>query len=127
YWTWMALWYLNAYIVFMLVGIPLRRLHQRHPTGVLVALAAPVVISGLIGVDAIGALTSNLTFWVLGYAYHDHRHRLPSRSTALTVSAGAGAVALAYGVGVTGLGITTTASPFLNAAVGLTWVALAVA
>ncbi len=127
YWTWMALWYLNAYVIFMVVGIPLRRLHQRHPVATLAILGIPVLLSGLLRVDALGALTSNLFFWALGYSYHDRRRQLPSSRTLAAVGVGAGVVAVGYAAAVTGFGVTTTSSPFLNASVGLVWVGLAVA
>ena len=127
YWTWMALWYLNAYVIFMIVGVPLRRFHQRHPLATLAILGIPVLLSGLLRVDELGALTSNLLFWALGYTYHDRRKQLPSSRTMAVVGIGSGVVAVGYAAAVTGFGVTTTSSPFLNASVGLVWVALAVA
>src|SRR5690606_11757190 len=126
YWTWMALWYLNAYVIFMIVGVPLRRFHQRHPVATIAILGVPVLLSGLLRVDELGALTSNLLFWALGYSYHDPRRSLPSSRTLVGIGVGAGVVSVGYAAAVTGFGMTTTSSPFLNASVGLVWVALAV-
>jgi peptidoglycan/LPS O-acetylase OafA/YrhL len=127
HWTWMALWYLNAYIVFMIIGIPLRRLQQKHPVAIMAVLAVPIVVSGIAGPNAVAGLTSNLVFWLLGYWYHDHRHRMPSRRTLGGVGLVATVIALGYGAAVTGQWVIVTSDPFLNAAVGVAWVALALA
>lgn len=122
HWTWMALWYVNAYVIFMVVGAPLRRFHRRHPSALLAILAIPVVLSGALRVDALGVLTANLLFWCLGYSYHDRRDRLPSRRSLALTSGAAAMVGLGYAATVTGFDVTTTSSPFLNDAVGLAWI-----
>ncbi len=127
YWTWMALWYINAYIVFMLVGVPLRKLQQRAPRATLLLLFGPVLISGLAQSPAIGALTANLGFWVLGYFYHDNRHRLPSTSKLASVAVCSATIGLGYALVTTGTHVTVTAIPMLTATIGLAWVAAALA
>ena len=127
YWTWMGLWYINAYALFMIVGIPLRRLHRRWPVQTIAVLATPVVLSGLLRSPGVGALTANLVFWVLGYSYHDRRNRLPS-SRVLWVTAGVSmTLAIVYAAGASGFHVVTTAIPTLNNLVGLAWVAAAIA
>ncbi len=127
YWTWMALWYISAYLLFMVVGIPLRRLQQRAPWLTLSALLAPVLLSAALGAPMLGAPTYNLLFWVLGYCYVDGL--LTIRSTRLTILAAVGcaAVAVAYAATVSGFGLTLTESPFLSVAVGCAWVLAALA
>ena len=127
YWTWMGLWYINAYIVFMLVGVPLRKLQQRAPRATLMLLFGPVLISGLTRIPTIGALTANLGFWVVGYLYHDNRHRLPSTFKLASVAVCSGAAGLAYALAITGTHVTVTAIPILTATIGLAWVAAALA
>ena len=127
YWTWMTLWYLTAYLLFMLIGIPLRKLQKRAPVWTLVVLAVPIVVSGVLRQPALGVPTGNLLFWVLGYYFHDRRDHLPSRQVCLGVAGASTVVALAYSGAVTGLAVVTTSVPFLNAAVGLAWVALTLA
>jgi len=122
YLTWMALWYINAYVVFMLVGIPLRKLQQRAPRLTLALLFAPVVLSGITGNLAIGAPTAHLAFWVLGYAYHDARRRLPSTTTLSVVGVGSAVAGVAYAFATTGTNVVVTGIPFLTATIGLAWV-----
>ncbi len=123
YWTWMALWYLNAYIVFMLAGIPLRKALRRYPRATMAVLVVPILLSGVLGPNALGGVASNLIFWLLGYWYHDNRDRMPAPSITGGVAAGAAVVSVAYGAAVTGFGVVVTSDPFLNAAVGIAWVA----
>lgn len=122
YWTWMALWYISAYLLFMVVGIPLRRLQQRAPWLTLAALAAPVLLGAALGAPALGAPTYNLFFWVLGYCYADGLLTIRSKRLALLTAVACAAVALAYAAAVTGLSLTITESPFLSMAVGCAWV-----
>jgi hypothetical protein len=126
YWTSMTLWYINAYFLCMLLGLPLRRLHQRAPRFTLVLLFIPILVSGLLRAPVIGVM-GNLFFWVLGYSFHDRRASLPGRRTCLGVAVGASVAGVAYAVGTGGLGQLTTGVPFLNWAVGLAWVAFTVA
>ncbi len=123
YWTWMALWYLNAYIVFMLVGIPLRKALRRYPRATVAAFVVPIVLSAAVGPNAIGGIASNLVFWLLGYWYHDHRDRLPTPAVTGSVALGAAVVSVGYGAAVSGFGVVVTSDPFLNATVGVAWVA----
>jgi peptidoglycan/LPS O-acetylase OafA/YrhL len=75
----------------------------------------------------VAGLTSNLVFWLLGYWYHDHRSRLPSRRKLGGIGLAAAVVAVAYGAAVTGQWVIVTSDPFLNATVGVAWVAGALA
>lgn len=125
YWTWMALWYINAYVLFMLVGVPLRRLHQRFPRLVLALLALPVLISGVLRQPGLGLL-GYLVFWVLGYSFHDRRHSLPDRRTCFTFAGVSMAVGVAYAAAFTGFSMALSSEPFVDVAVGLAWIAAAV-
>lgn len=125
YWTWMALWYLNAYIVFMLIGIPFRRWVRRRPVLTVALLLAPSVISGILQEPAIGAVTSSFAFWVLGYAYHDGTIRIRRPVSGLAIFVGGSAVALAYAELTTGTQVVLTGIPFLSVAVGIAWLGLA--
>jgi len=127
YWTWMVLWYLNAYIVFMIVGIPLRRAMRRYPRATMAVLGVPILVSGLTGPNALAGVASNLIFWMFGYWYHDNRGRLPSTRTTGGVAVVAAVAAVGYGAAVTGLKVVVTSDPFLNAAVGVAWVGGALA
>lgn len=126
YWTSMTLWYINAYFLCMLLGIPLRRLHQRAPQLTLILLFIPILVSGLLRAPVIGVM-GNLFFWVLGYSFHDRRASLPSRRSCMGVAVGASVAGVAYAVGTGGFGQLTTGIPFLNWAVGVAWVAFTVA
>jgi hypothetical protein len=125
YWTWMALWYLNAYIVFMLIGIPFRRWVQRRPRLVVGLLLVPSLVSGILQEPAIGAVTSSFAFWVLGYTYHDGTIRIRRPVTGLALFAGGTAVAIAYAELTTGTKVVLTGIPFLSVVVGLAWLGLA--
>jgi peptidoglycan/LPS O-acetylase OafA/YrhL len=125
YWTWMALWYINAYAVFLVVGIPLRRLQRRWPKATLAVLVLPVILSAVLREPNLGALTCNLVFWTLGYVYHDNQDRLPRRSLLLAGAAVSAFLGVAYAGAVTGLAVLTTAIPFLNLTIGLAWLGLA--
>jgi peptidoglycan/LPS O-acetylase OafA/YrhL len=115
HWTWMALWYLNAYIIFMIAGIPMRRVLARYPKTTFAVLALPILVSGIAGPNAVAGITSNFVFWMLGYWYHDNRRRLPAARTLVGIGTVAGVVAVGYGVAVTGFHIVVTSDPFLNA------------
>lgn len=125
YWTWMALWYINAYVLFMLVGVPLRRLHQRFPHMVLALLALPVLISGLLRQPGFGLL-GYLVFWVLGYSFHDRRRSLPDRRTCFIVGGVCMGIGVAYAAAFTGFSMALSSEPFVDTAVGLAWIAAAV-
>ena len=122
YWTWMALWYISAYLLFMVVGIPLRRLQQRAPWLTLGALLTPVLISAAVGAPSLGAPTYNLLFWVLGYCYVDGLLTFRSRRLMVIATIGCAAIAAGYAATVSGFGLTLTESPFLSVAVGCAWV-----
>lgn len=124
YWTWMTLWYVTAYLWCMLVGIPLRQAHRRAPLLTLAALAAPVLLSGVLRAPALGALTINVFFWVLGYSLAD-RHLDGLRGIRGVVGAAVlGGIGLAYGGAVTGFRVVITEQPFLTLTMGGALVAL---
>lgn len=122
YWTWMALWYISAYLLFMVIGIPLRRLQQRAPWLTISALLAPVLLSALLGAPLLGAPTYNLLFWVLGYCYVDGLLTIRSQRLAGLAAVACAAIAVGYAATVSGFGLTITESPFLSVAVGCAWV-----
>lgn len=122
YWTWMALWFISAYLLFMVVGIPLRQLQQRAPWLTIAALLTPVIVSAAIGVPLLGAPTYNLLFWVLGYCYVDGLLAFRSKRLVILATIGCVAAAMAYAAAVSGFAMAITESPFLSATVGCAWV-----
>ncbi|MDX2650107.1 acyltransferase [Streptomyces sp. PA03-1a] len=73
-----VLWYVRAYLWFVLLSPLLLRVFRRSPTAVLVASLAPVVLlqtpwslpEGGAG-SAVTDLAAFLTCWLLGFAHHD--------------------------------------------------------
>ena len=125
YWTYMGLWYITAYIIFMIIGIPLRRFQQRAPWWCMGVLAAPVVLSALLKQPTLGAPTFMLIFWALGYVYHDHRNSLPPSRVTATLAVGSATLGIAYAIAVhTGFIVNIVNYPFLLDAVGFAVVCL---
>jgi peptidoglycan/LPS O-acetylase OafA/YrhL len=125
YWTWMHLWYVFAYVVFMLLGVPLRRVVRSRPLLVLGPLAAICIVSGALRDPLLGAGVANLFFWLLGMSLHDRGDQTPSRPWCVVLGVAAAGVGLAYGSVVTGFQQVVTAVPFLTLAMGLAWLLLA--
>jgi hypothetical protein len=79
-WVWIGLWFVRAYMWFLILGGPARWLFRRAPV---IAFGLPLGALAILlyGNDWIGwspgwtAATGDLaaygTFWLLGYAYHD--------------------------------------------------------
>ena len=125
YWTYMGLWYITAYIIFMIIGIPLRRFQQRAPWWCMGVLAAPVVLSALLRQPIVGAPTFMLVFWILGYMYHDHRSSLPPVWVTATIAAVSAIAGIGYALAVhTGVRVNIVNYPFVLDSVGFAVVCL---
>lgn len=135
-WLWVGLWFVRAYLWFVLLGAPLRWLFRRVP---IVTLALPV--AGLLLLlygerwfgwapgwnGFLGDLTAYGIFWLLGYAHHDGwftRLALRRRLEVLAVTTAVAATARAAIPPPRG---DVSADALLQVLVGLAWVALVVA
>ena len=68
--TWIALWYLQAHLLFSLVGAPLRRALRAAPAA-LWAVVAGLFGLGLIVSADLAAGAFFLACWLFGYVHHD--------------------------------------------------------